>query len=104
MIRFFLLFNNVWKNKIERNDSEYKVLEAVKHFVVSLVVKYFQSIFYDGPEGFLCTSSIYSAYFLKIFASFLNISAHFSKTCVHFLNIAVSVHFLDVSVHFSDIY
>ena len=55
MIRFFLLFNNIWKNKIEGNDSEYKVWETVKHFVVSLVVKYFQShlvllLNFSGPS------------------------------------------------------
>ena len=57
-----------------------------------------KSLIYDGPEGSLCTSSIYSTYFLHITASFFNISAHFSKTCAHFSNITVSAHFLDVSV------
>ena len=58
-------------------------------------------LIYDGPEGSLCTSSIYSMYFLHITASFLNISAHFSKTCAHFSNIAVSAHFSEFSVQLS---
>ena len=57
-----------------------------------------KSLIYDGPEGSLCTSSIYSTYFLRITASFLNISPNFSKTCAHFSNIAASAHFSDISV------
>ena len=89
----------------EIESAELLNLTKIKQFRLTRNInnEYFSNLYYiyDGHEGSLCTSSIYSVYFIYITGPFLIVSPHFLKTNVRFSNTAVNAHFSKVSVHLS---